>query len=470
MPGRRGALPTALPLLAALTMLTTLALAAPAAAFEPPPIPLDGLGRLSTVATSITPGSVNRTSVDLTASYDVDLAVRYGDRAVRMDTTATITNTSGTSIDRLELNTVAARLGNLRLYRVSVDNRTLFPGAGSQVRVDDQTLIVPLGGVLLPGATTRVRVIYHATLRTSTAGSDWFFTRANGIVELYRAIPWVSLERPFDRTNHGDPFITPTAPRVTLKLTTDRAMTVAANATRTSVSANGRVQTFVATNVRDLPLAMAPDFRVSTVTIGDTRIRVYARPGAPSSALLAQARLAIQRIERLVGPYPWPVYTVVESAGGYAMEGPGTAWIPRGTGSASLPYLLAHETAHQWLPGLVGNDQWAEPFADEAVADMIARTTLNERRAPRCAEGRLDLDITRYSGGCYYEVVYIQGGNWLNDLRRDMGDAAFWAAMRDYLDERRFALGSIRELLDTLDEATPLDVRDRAEPFFPSVY
>ena len=329
---------------------------------------------------------------------------------------------------------------------------------------------MPLGGVLLPGASTRVRVIYHATLRTSTAGSDWLFTRANGIVELYRAIPWISLERPFDRTNHGDPFITPTASRVTLTLTTDRPMTVAANATRTSRSADGKVQTFVATNVRDLPLAMAPDFRVTTATAGDTRIRVYARPGAPASTLLAQARLAIQRIERLVGAYPWPLYTVVESAGGYAMEGPGTAWIPRGIDPARLRYLLAHETAHQWLPGLVGNDQWAEPFADEAVADMIARTTLNERRAPRCAEGRLDLDITRYTAGCYYEVVYIQGGNWLNDLRRQMGDGAFWGAMREYLGERRFEIGSIRALLDTLDAATPVDVRDQAEPFFPGVY
>ena len=465
MPGRRGALPVALLLLAT---VATLCAALPAAAADPPG-PSDDL-RVPVVATAITPGSVNRTSVDLSASYDVDLAVRYGDRAVRMDTTATITNTSGGPIDRLELNTVAARLGNLRLYRVSVDNRTLFPATGRAVRIDDQTLIVPLGGVLLPGATTRVRVIYHATLRSSTAGSDWFFTRANGIVELYRAIPWVSLERPFDRTNHGDPFITPTASRVTLKLTTDRPMTVAVNATRTSVSANGRAQTFVARNVRDLPLAMAPDFRVSTARVGDTEIRVYARPGGSSSALLAQARLAIQRIERLVGPYAWPVYTVVESAGGYAMEGPGTAWIPRGIERARLPYLLAHETAHQWLPGLVGNDQWAEPFADEAVADMIARTTLNERRAPRCAENRLDLDITRYTGACYYEVVYIQGGNWLNDLRRAMGNDAFWGGLRDYLEERRFELGSIRELLDTLDAATPIDVRARAEPFFPGVY
>lgn len=458
MPGPRAALRP--PLLAALLALATVATFAPTASST---TPLPDAAALPRVArTAITPGSVNRTSVDLAATYAVDLAVRFSDGAVRMDSTATITNTSGGPIDRVELNTVAARLGGLRLYRVSVDNRVV------KAAVTDQTIVVALGGVLAPGATTRVRVIFHATLRTTTGGSDWFLTRANGIVELYRAIPWVSLRRPFDRDNPGDPFVTPTALRVTLKLTTDRPMTVALNAERTSVSADGKVQTFVAENVRDLPLAMAPDFRVSTTRVGHTTIRVYARPGAPTSALLAQAKLAITRIERLVGPYPWPLYTVVESAGGFAMEGPGTSWIPRFTDPARLPYLVAHETAHQWLPGLVGNDQWADPFADEAVADMIARTTLDERRASRCPEGRLDLDITRYSAACYYEVIYIQGGNFLDSLRRQMGDRAFWAALRDYLAAYRHRLGSSRALLDALDAATPIDIAAQAAPYFPS--
>ena len=63
------------------------------------------------VVSAITPGSVNRTSVNLTASYATTLALRYGSRAFSVDSTATITNTSGGPIDRIELNTIAARLG-----------------------------------------------------------------------------------------------------------------------------------------------------------------------------------------------------------------------------------------------------------------------------------------------------------------------------------------------------------------------
>jgi hypothetical protein len=435
---------------------------------DPPPttdLPVlrDELPRAT--AGAILPGTVNRTSLALAATYDVDLTVHFGDRAIRMDSTATIRNTSDGPIDRVELNTVAARLGGMHLDRVTVDGRT------ATARVDDQTIVVPLGGVLPAGSTTAIRVIYRATMKADAAGSDWLFARTGGVVQLYRAIPWVSLRRPFDRPNFGDPFVTPSSTHVALRLTTDRPMVVAANARRTSASAEGRVQTFDAVNVRDLPLAMAPDFRiVATGRVGSTDIRVYGRPAGAGVALLDDAERSLAREAALLGPYPWAAYTVAEIGGGVAMEGPGTTWIPRGTRSDLLSYQVAHETAHSWTPGLTGSDQQADPFADEAVADMVARYTLNEFRASRCAAGRFDRPITAYSRACYYEVIYIQGGDWLNDVRRRIGNDTFWRALRGYLDAHRFGMGSSRQLLATLDAATPVSVAALARSRFPSLY
>ncbi len=65
------------------------------------------------------------------------------------------------------------------------------------------------------------------------------------------------------------------------------------------------------------------------------------------------------------------------------MESPGLTWIPTGVGSANLSYLVHHETGHQWFYGIVGNDQSAEPFTDEAAADFLARNVLGQRRASR---------------------------------------------------------------------------------------
>jgi aminopeptidase N len=67
-------------------------------------------------------------------------------------------------------------------------------------------------------------------------------------------------------------------------------------------------------------------------------------------------------------------------------------------------------------------------------------------------------------------VVYIQGGNFLDDTRRVMGSTAFWAGMRDYLATYRFGIGSTKALLDTLDRHTPLSLVPRYEPRFPGLY
>ncbi|MDF2733583.1 MAG: hypothetical protein K0S97_206 [Chloroflexota bacterium] len=413
---------------------------------------------------AVTPGSVNRTSVNLNASYAVTLALRYGSRAFSVDSTATITNTSGASIDRIELNTIAARLGGMTLRYVQVD------GVNVARRVKDQTIIVPLGGILAAGATVKVRVKYHATLRSSLAGSNWLFTKVNGIVDAYRWIPWVSRETPFSRPNHGDPFVTPVSPLVQLRIVTDRTLRFAINANRMSVSANGLTQTFEARNVRDVTITAAPDFRTRTTYVGKIQVRYFYRSGSNAATILDAAADAIRAYQARVGPYPYTTFKVAQSAGGYGMESPGMIWIPYGHGSANLRYLVSHEAAHQWFYSLVGNDQARQPFADEATADFLAREITRTRRGSRCSTGLLDRSIYSYSSACYYEIVYIQGGNLLNEARRRMGSTAFWAALRKYVAAHRFGLTGTSTLLRTLDNSTSVDLSKLFRPRFPKYY
>lgn len=415
-------------------------------------------------ATAITPGTVGRTSLDLSATYSVVLSLRYGSRAFNVNSTATITNTSGGPIDRVELNTIAARLGAFELRAAEVDGRAV------RARVTDQTVIVPLGGTLPAGATATVRVQYRATLRTSLSGSNWLFTKANGIVDAYRWIPWVSRETAFTRPNHGDPFVTPVSPHVRVKVQTDRRLVIASTADVVSTSPDGLTQVLEAANVRDVTITAAPDFRSRSTLVGSTRIRYYYRSGANATAILDAAVRAFRTLQDRLGPYPYPVFKVVQSAGGYGMESPGLIWIPYGTGSANLRYLVAHETAHQWFYGLVGNDQARQPFVDEAMADFVARDITSTRRSSRCATGRLDLSIYSYTSTCYYEIVYIQGGNLIHEVRRRMGSTLFWATLREYVADRRYRLVSTPTLLRTLDDATPVDLSRLFRPRFPRFY
>ena len=122
------------------------------------------------------------------------------------------------------------------------------------------------------------------------------------------------------------------------------------------------------------------------------------------------------------------------------MESPGLIWIPTG---------VARPTCATWSPtrrptsgstGSSATTRRAQPFADEAAADFVARYVLGLRRASRCPTATLDRSIYQYSATCYYETIYIQGGNLLDDARRRMGSTAFWAALRGYIAAHRYGI------------------------------
>jgi hypothetical protein len=411
-------------------------------------------------ASAILPGTVNRSSLNLDATYDVTLRINWSTRSVLAGTTIVVHNTSGSAIDRLELNTIAAKLGGIALRGITVDGKAVT------ATVSDQTIHLPLGGILDRGATATVRLTYRATLRSTTSGSSWLFTRANGILEMHRWIPWISRPTTFDRPNHGDPFVTPVSSRVRVRIISDRTISWAT--TGEQIGPTDADTTFEATNVRDFAIVGAPDFKRASTTVGNVVVRVKYRSGFPASTVLAAARTALSREAALLGSYPYPTYELAQTAGGFGMESPGLTWIP--TGAGSLGYLVAHETAHQWFYGIVGNDQARNPYADEAAADMVARNVLGLRRSSRCSTARLDLTIYQYSSGCYYEVIYIQGGNLLDDLRRSMGTTAYWNAIRGYLAANRFGLSTTERLLAAIDAGTALDFRARYHSRFPSIY
>ena len=439
--------------------LTVAALAIP-----PPMVPVVRAAE-PVLGGQIVAGSVGRSSLELDAVYRATLKLGWASRAIWVDSTAIIKNTSGVEIDRVELNTIAARLGDIRLRPVTVD------GAPVPASISGQTIIVPLGGILPIDAETRIRVRFSARLRSDLDGSDWLFTRTNGIADLYRWLPWVSRRVTFERPNHGDPFVTPTSRDVRVRITTDRRLVLATTGEPISSSPDGLTQVFEASGVREFTVTAAADYQTRQRVVGDTTVRAWFRPGTRGAAMLDAAADAFRLLEDRLGSYPHPVFKVVQSAGGPGMESPGLIWIPASTAAANLRYLAAHETAHQWFFGVVGSDQVREPFTDEAAADFAARSVLGIHRASRCPTARLDRSIYDYSARCYFETIYIQGGNLLAEAERQIGSTAFWDALRGYISAYRDRLATTRALLQALDAATPLDLgRDLFAPRFPRLY
>jgi hypothetical protein len=103
---------------------------------------------------------------------------------------------------------------------------------------------------------------------------------------------------------------------------------------------------------------------------------------------------ALQFYGKIFGDYAYPVFTIAEVEVGGGMEYPSIVTIGQGS-----DLEIAHEIAHQWWYGAVGNDEFDEEWLDEAFATYSSERYLIE--VLHYAE-----DWTRSSLN-YYETGYV---------------------------------------------------------------
>ena len=149
--------------------------------------------------------------------------------------------------------------------------------------------------------------------------------------------------------------------------------------------------------------------------------------------------LAAGRVEQEVG-----LFTLLsESYGRRLLDDPKDLW------------LMAHELAHQWWGNAVTCRDWNHFWLNEGLATFLA-FAYEERRfgpnvyAKQIAAAREDYERVRLKGGDKplvfpdwskpsaddRVIVYRKGAYVLHLLRQELGDALFWAGLRDYT--RRF--------------------------------
>ena len=71
---------------------------------------------------------------------------------------------------------------------------------------------------------------------------------------------------------------------------------------------------------------------------------------------------------------------------------------------------------------------------------------------------------------CYYEVVFVQGGGFLNEVRLRMGTKPFWKALAGYVEANRNGIGGTKQLLDALRAASDVNLMPLLRERFPSLY
>ncbi|MYV98061.1 M1 family metallopeptidase [Streptomyces sp. SID3343] len=268
-------------------------------------------------------------------------------------------------------------------------------------------------------------------------------------------------------TNHGESFYSPAAD---FHVVLDHPAHLRVPATGTSVDSPGAagrtVTTATARRVRDFAWAAGPYVRISRTSPAGVRINVYAENGiSPSDArsMLDVAVSAVDANSRRFGAYPYTEVDVVLA---------GDLWF----GGMEYPGLvldrvdvvaLTHEIAHQWWYGIVGNDEYTDPWLDEAFAEYATDLAL-AKAGQDCRQGfswaspaeRLTASMRYWDAhpARYEAVVYEHGKCTLHELRRLIGDAPMDALMRGYAADHWYGVSTPAEFKSAAQAATRVDL------------
>lgn len=222
--------------------------------------------------------------------------------------------------------------------------------------------------------------------------------------------------------------------------------------------------------VREFALT-AGTFAHTTANAGNVPVHVYTARGTrlDTAQIAGVAAAALADFDTRFGAYPYAELDIqllpYEYDGGD--EFPGLILLYSGGAvGPGTRYVAAHEVAHQWWYGIVGNDIYRQPWLDEALAqysgiiyaeDVAGPATASadwQREVVRRYNGaRADGDlpvgwaITNYpSFNVYYRTVYGKGPVFLRTLREQIGDDVFFSALRQYYQQNRYGIGTTAAL------------------------
>ncbi len=144
-------------------------------------------------------------------------------------------------------------------------------------------------------------------------------------------------------------------------------------------------------------------------------------------------------------------------------------------GTHQYDYLWVHELSHQWFGDMVTCRDWSHIWLNEGWASYCEalwfehvgqpgdlRSYMETRDTPSSWSGPILRDPSVSDPWYYFNRVVYHKGAWvLHMLRRVMGDALFFAAARDYLEDPRFRFSfadtdDMREIFE-MHYGAPLD-------------
>ncbi len=427
-------------------------------------------------------------------SYEMNVFLDYAAHTLSVEQRIDYTNVTSETLPDLMLNVHPNHSKNtfeLNELRVDMDGELVKP----EVFPLDVTMRVELPRPLNPDE--HIALLLDYTLNLPKIQPDEEFSKG-GFGYSNRSVSlgnWYPVMAPYREEEDkgwyglnyfpvGDPYVTEVADyNVTISTTEDIIVAGTGLETRTG----GRWH-YEVDQARSFAFAASDRYEVATAQMGDVTVHSYYFPNSAEAGQVAleTATQAMELFTELYGPYPFADYRVAETEFAGGMEFSGLTFIGStfydgydGTTRTPLLPLIAHEAAHQWFYGLVGNDQLTEPWLDEAPAEYSA-FLYYERYLPNDTDwwwfyavdqwapvGKIDNLIYVFRDNReYYDAVYRRGAQFMRDLREVMGDPAFFAFLEEYQRRYAYQLISSRDFFSLVQEFTTADLIPLQEEYF----
>jgi hypothetical protein len=331
--------------------------------------------------------------------------------------------------------------------------------------------VVHLDSALAAGESTRLQLDFTLTLgsgafdRFGTDGGLSWWASGAPLLAWEPGVGWA--KDPFVELN-GETTTSPAAD-TTIEVSAPADLTVLmTGAQEEPTSARGGRRTWASHEpaARDVSVAAGMFTTDERRTPDGVRVTTGVLPGAHLTAgrLADSAVAAIGSLEKLLGTFPYRTLTVplLPDYGG-GIEYPSSI-----LEATSNPSVLVHEVAHMWFYGMVGNDQFRDPWLDEAFATyaeaVVHPADAAELMPALGLDGEVGAAMDEFTTFDRYEsVVYGKGAAALLTARDAAGATAFDVAIRCYVDANAWTIATpadVGAVLEDLPEA--VDVLTRA--------
>ena len=419
--------------------------------------------------------------------YTLYLTLDYAGRSAGVDETITYLNTTGQSLSSIVLAVEPNLWSNcFTLNVLNQDGATV-----SNYSLTGQRLTIYPAQPLQSGAVTTLTLNYSLTLPPKKYdGTFGYLSYQINLTDWYPFIvPYLGGWVLHDPWPFGEHLVYDAADYDVNVKVNDANVMVAASGTS---EVNGDWTRYRVGGVRTFALSASTAFKVAESAVGSAVIRSYYFAGHEDAgqAVLWMATQSLGLYGAKFAPYPYPSLSVVETDVPDGQEYDGLVFLAQkfyadynGTAKSNLITIGTHEIAHQWWFGLVGDDQAIEPWLDEAMA-TYSEKIFYEYNYPRYGDwwwafrvnyfgpsGYVDTSI--FNGSTfrlYTNAVYLNGANFLNELRTRVGDDVFFAFLQDYAARFSHGRATTYDFFSVLRAHTSTDFSDIVRRYFQGSY